>query len=202
MLDNKFIDAYWKFRRREITSMREFGIYLGHCEYYHKCIYAYSKEYEASDEYKIELEKQLKKNPYLRGTISDRACFNEKSRGRKGEKGITDKFKEVYWDYENYKISPIEAYELTGYSKNWFHKVSLDYEKSPYYKDDIKKHPEVMKKPERTQAVPIDFKKDAMTMTDEELSVKYNYHICKVQRLRLKTNRKAVWDAIKENSQK
>lgn len=202
MVSTKFIEAYWKFRNREITSLREFGTYLGHCSYYHKCIYKFSEEYESRPEYEEELKRQLKKNPYLRGTITDRSCFNEKSRGRKGEKGITDAFKKVYWRYENYEISPKEACELTGYSKNWFHKVAVDYEKSPYYEKDLRKNKSVIDKPSRTMAVPPEFKADVNTMTNEELAAKYGICELSVERLKKKMDKKAVWAAIGEMKKK
>lgn len=198
MVDAKFIEAYWKFRNREISSLREFGVYLGHCSYYHKCIYKFSEEYENSPEYKKDLEEHLKKNPYMRGAITDKSCFNEKSRGRKGEKGITESFKEVYWKYENYEISPKEAYKLLGYSKNWFHKIAIDYETSPYYEEDLKNHQSVISKPSRTMAVPVEFREDMNKMTNEELAEKYKICQLSVDRLKKKTDRKAVWKAIAE----
>ena len=196
MVDNKFIEAYWKFRNREISSLREFGTYLGHCSYYHKCIYKFSEEYEGSPEYEKALKEQLKKNPNLRGTITDKSCFKEKSRGRKGIKGVTEQFKEVYWRYENYEISPKEACELTGYSKNWFHKTAVDYEKTVDYEKDLKKHKSVLKKPSRTMVVPEGFREDSTVLTDEELSKKYHICLLNVGRLKMKMDKKAVWKAI------
>jgi len=202
MVSEKFKEAYWKFRNREITSLREFGVYLGHSNYYHKCIYKFSEEYEKSPEYKEDLAEHLKENPYMRGEITDKTCFNEKSRGRKGIKGITEKFKETYWRYENYEISPSEAYEITGYSKNWFHKTSMEYEATPQYEEELKAHPSVLSKPSRSRPVPDGFKIDMKTMTDRQLADKYGICITGIKRLKKKTDRKEVWKEIKSMKQK
>ena len=105
------------------------GIALGKCDYFHRGIYARAEKYEASDEYREELEKQIAANPFLRGAITNGECFNEPTRGRKTEKGITEEFKKAYWAYESYLVSPDMACEMVGYSKNWFHKISLRYNK-------------------------------------------------------------------------
>lgn len=196
MVSERFKEAYWKFRNREIVSMREMGIFLGHSAYYHKCIYKFSEEYEKSPEYQEDLKKHMDENPYMRGSITDKKCFKEKSRGRRGEKGITDAFKEVYWRYENYEISPQEAFLASGYSKNWFHKVSLDYEASPYYEAELLQHPSVMDKPHRTRAVPEGFREDMGVLTDAQLCEKYRICQAGVNRMRLKTDKKNVWKFI------
>lgn len=193
----KFIEVYWKYRRREIASIREFGIALGKCDYFHRGIYARAEKYEASDEYREELEKQIAANPFLRGAITNGECFNEPTRGRKTEKGITEEFKKAYWAYESYLISPDMACEMVGYSKNWFHKISLRYERSTDYAKDLAAH-NIQDRPSRTNALPKDFK-DNMNLTDKELAAKYKIPTCVIPRMRIKSSR-SVWDAINQYS--
>lgn len=198
MIDKKFIEAYWLFRTRKIESLREMGKYLGHSEYYHKSIYSKAKKYETSEEYKKELEKY--KGQKLRGTISDKKFLNEKSRGKKLVKGITPEFIKVYWEYENYEISPTEAYEKIGYSKNWFYKIAKEYEKSQEFKKDIKMQKNISEKPCRIQVIPDGFKEDAKTMSTKELSKKYDLLEIQCKRLILKLDKKNIWKCIKKYS--
>jgi len=200
MFDEKFIEAYWLFRTRKISSLREMGKYLGHSEYYHKSIYSKAKKYEESKEYQTELKKRLKEDKNIRGAISTKECFNEKSRGRKREKGITDEFKKAYWDYENYLITPQQAYTRIGYSKNWFYKIAKLYEESEEFKQDIKAQKGIQKKPCRVQIIPKGFADDSKTMTVKELSKKYNLIEIQVKRLILKLDKKNIWKCIKEYS--
>lgn len=198
MVDSKFKEAYWLFRTHKISSLREMGSYLGHSKYYHKGIYAKAAEYESSKEYKEDLKKY--KDATLRGTISDKEFLKEPSRGRKRKKGITDEFKKIYWQYENYEISPVTAYEKTGYSKNWFYKIAKSYEQSKEFKEDIKKQKGIEKKPCRIQTIPDGFKEDSINMPLKELSEKYELPEIQCKRLILKLDKKNIWKCIKEYS--
>ena len=81
MFDEKFINAYWLFRTREISSLREMGKYLGHSEYYHKSIYSKAKKYEASKEYQAKLKEYKKTHKNLRGAISTKVQRQKKNKG-------------------------------------------------------------------------------------------------------------------------
>lgn len=200
MVNEKFIEAYWKFRTNEITSMSEIGTYLGHSNYYHKVIYKLAREYENSDEYKNSLKdykKQYGKN--LRGSISDKKCFEKTTRGRKRKKVIDNTFKKVYWEYEQYLISPAAVCSALNFSKNWFYKLAKEYEESEEYLKDIKLQTGVEKKPSRCRPLPDGFMKDSENMTSKQLSREYNIPEVICKRLILKTNKKTIWKFIIEN---
>ena len=188
MVDKKFVEAYWLFQTDKLNSFREMGKYMGHSEYYHKGIYAKYKE-----------DKKKYKNIKLRGTISDKKCFEKKSRGRTRKKGISEEFKQAYWDYENYRISVIEAYTRINYSKNWFYNIAKSYEKTDEYNNDIKNQKNISLKPCRVLVLPEGYKKDSETMSTKELSKKYNLNEIQCKRLLLKFDKKNIWKCIKEN---
>lgn len=199
MVDNEFINAYWLFRTRKIRSLRELGKVLGHGNYYHKSIYIKAKKYESSNEYKVALKQYSKLHKNLRGEISTKEYLCEETKGRIGEKGITPEFVKVYWEYENYYISPSEAYQKTGYSKNWFHNIALKYENSSEFYKDIKKQKNIKIKPARTRTVPEGFREDSEIMSIEELAKKYEINKIQIERLILKLDKSNVFKAIKDN---
>ena len=198
MIDSKFKEAYWLFRTHKISSLREMGSYMGHSKYYHKGIYAKAAIYESSPEYKEDLKKY--QGQTLRGEISNKDFLKEPSRGRKRKKGITDEFKKIYWQYENYEISPTTAFEKTGYSKNWFYKIAKAYEKTTEFENDLKNQKDIDKKPCRVQIIPTGFKEDSNTMTLIDLSKKYKLPQIQCKRLILKLDKKNIWKCIKQYS--
>lgn len=200
MVNEKFIDAYWKFRTNEITSMSEMGTYLGHSNYYHKVIYKLAREYESMEEYKNSLKEYKKQyGKKLRGAISDKKCFEKTTRGRKRKKVINNDFKKVYWEYEQFLISPTAACSALNFSKNWFYKLAKEYEESDEYLKDIKLQQGVEKKPSRCRPIPDNFMENKKVMTVKQLSKEYNIPEIICKRLILKTNKKTIWKFISEN---
>ena len=144
----------------------------------------------------------------MRGTVGDHAWSkNEETRGRKLKKGYTDKFITVYWNYENFFVTPPAAYAASGYCKNWFHKVAALYEKSDQYIADLHKQEEnsISLKPARNMALPSYFS-DLVSLIESGKTLEESCHELKVdamdeilyKRLKLKyDSKKNIYTAIK-----
>ncbi len=93
---------------------------------------------------------------YSEGLIAERwkklqTDVFERTTQKVGRKGavLTNAFKEAYWAFQAFVVSPEEAYEHAGVSKPTFYSLCRDYENTEEYKEILLQKTELLEYPKR-----------------------------------------------------
>lgn len=144
ILNRRTLGITTEFRKlwKEIVIERKINLLIvdedakDRVDYYSSCDYGFTRFEESIIDEKWQ---KLQKDVFERQT---------KVRGRKTI-GITFRFKEIYWYYQNFFIRVEEACTILGISKPTFYAISKEYETTQEYKDELYDRKELHNLPKR-----------------------------------------------------